>query len=121
MKKQIKKIKKEKLTIDSDSKAAEVTVALETMISTEGWRIMKQIFDVNIENLETQIIEKKDSEGKLLTELETDRLRDKLGYLKEVIKTPENYIARLERQDTPKEDFDPYYSSIIELRKAQQK
>ncbi len=123
MKKQIKKIKikKEKLVVDNDNKAAETIIALQQMISTEGWRIMKQIFDENIECLETQIIEKKDGEGKILTELETDRLRDKLGYLKEVIKTPETYIARFAPQDTRKENFDPYFKSMLELRQSQGK
>ncbi len=121
MKKQIKQIKKEKLVVDNDNKAAETIIALQQMISTEGWRIMKQIFDENIECLETQIIEKKDGEGKILTELETDRLRDKLGYLKEVIKTPETYIARFAPQDTRKENFDPYFKSMLELRQAQGK
>jgi hypothetical protein len=100
-------------SFDAGQHIAELTA----LLHTSGWAILKKIFNQNIEVLERQIIKKIDGQtGKELTDIEVDRLRDKLGYLEEVIGTPENYIKQLKESDVEPENFDPFFSSMSEMQ-----
>ncbi len=99
----------------------ETILALKALIAQPGWAIITRICKGNIKYLASQIIEKRDGEtGRILTEDEVDRLRDKRGYLKELKDTPEKYIERLESGYVEPEQYDPYYNDpkdIINDRK----
>lgn len=109
------KRKTEKLVIETNDKAASTIAALEQLKMTEGWKVVCQVIDGNIEALEAQILDRKDAAtGRVLTEAEVDQLRDKRGYLLEVRETPDKYILHLRRTDDPGESFDPYAKTPAE-------
>ena len=97
--------------------AEEQIASLQTLLHNPGWGVVCGIFKQNVEVLQTQIIKKIDGEmGRVLTELEVDRLRDKLGYLEEVIDTPTNYIHKLRKEKTVPVSFDPFFRSVDEMK-----
>ncbi len=117
MAKKITKKKKNKLKGFSPE---ETIMDLEMLLSSPGWAVVMKICEGNIEDLNQMIIEK--MEGKeILTEAEVDRLRDKRGYLKELMETPQNYIEHLSENTTKPEDFDPYFKSAKELIASRRK
>jgi hypothetical protein len=91
-------------------------LALQAMEATEGWAIMKKNTLDNIEYLEECILEKK-QDGMPLNDLAVDRLRDKRGFLKELVNLPEKFAKKLETGKASTEDFDPYFSDVKELIK----
>lgn len=118
-KKTTQKLKKMKETVSPEDQI----VYLEDLQSSHGWQIITRICEGNIEYLDKMIIKKKDSEtGEELTDKEVDRLRDKRGYLVELMETPKNFIEKLTQSNIPPEEFDPYYKDakdIVEARKKQ--
>lgn len=110
-----KKRKKEKISLTEQQ-----VLDLENLISMSGWAIIVGIMDRNIEALEESILEKEQF-GISLTEKDVDRLRDKRGYLIELKETPSKYIAKIAREGTAPEEFDPYHTNaqdIINSRKT---
>ena len=93
-----------------------IVLALNAMVPTEGWGIMLRIIDSNVAILEEAIISKTSPvTGVVLDELGCDRLRDKLGFHKELGDTPESYSKLLKKESIEPEDFDPFYKSAQEF------
>lgn len=98
----------------------EIAMDLETLQATPGWAVILRICEGNIEALDQMIIEKKDG-AEILTELEVDRLRDKRGYLKELMETPAAYIEKITQENVVPEDFDPYWKDAETMIAARKK
>lgn len=92
-------------------------MALQAMSSSEGWAIMQKNILDNIEYLEECILEKEQNNIPL-NDLEVDRLRDKRGFLKELINLPQKFAEKLESGSKTTENFDPYFSDVKELIKS---
>lgn len=96
-----------------------IVLALQAMVAMEGWAVIVQICNANIEHLESAIIEKMDPETKAaLTDYEVEMLRIKRGYLVELRDTPANYAKQLNDSPVPPEEFDPYFKSADDIIKA---
>ncbi len=91
-----------------------IILALEDLRHHPGWKILTQLWDQNVADLEQSIIYKMQGEV-ALSDIEVDRLRDKLGYLRNVIETPNKYVIMLRRSDTPPKNFDPYAVDVKEI------
>ena len=92
-------------------------LALQAMEATEGWAIIQKNILDNIAYLEECILEK-EQDGIPLNDLAVDRLRDKRGFLKELISLPEKFAKKLETGKSNTENFDPYFSDVKELIKS---
>ncbi len=108
-----KKIDKPLVFENANSNAA-IILALQDLKNHPGWKILTQLWDQNIADLEKSIIYKMQNDVPL-SEIEVDRLRDKLGYLNNVIETPDKYVIMLRRSDTPPKNFDPYAVDVKEI------
>jgi len=97
--------------------AVNQSLALQAMQATEGWAIMQQNMLDNIEYLEECILEKK-QDNVTLDDLEVDRLRDKRGFLKELVNMPAKFAEKLETGTATKENYDPYFADAKELIKS---
>lgn len=75
-----------------------------TLKETEGWNLLVKIIQANLKELEEQIIYGVEDE----TKEQIDRRRDKLKAYKDVIDTPDYWIARFEYTPEFKEELDPY-------------
>lgn len=95
------------LSFSNDKENARILTALDSLRQNAGWQFMCQILEANKKVLAQQIIEKT-SDGKILSEVEVDSLRDKHGYLKELLEKPEYYIKQLRKENVEHEDLDPY-------------
>lgn len=83
--------------------------SLRAMLASAGWRIMRESIDANVALLTEQIVEKVDAAtGKEFTDEQVDRLRVRLGYLKELGEMPETMIAGLTSVSAPETNHDPY-------------
>ncbi|EKE25617.1 MAG: hypothetical protein ACD_5C00095G0001 [uncultured bacterium] len=112
MAKQIIKIKRPK--IKAPEGAVNQSLALQAMIHTEGWALMRQNMEKNIEYLEECILDKA-QDGTPLNDLQVDRLRDKRGFLRELLNMPDKYADKLEMGGKAAENFDPYFSDAKDL------
>ena len=92
-------------------------LALQSMQATEGWAIVQKNILDNIAYLEECILEK-EQDGMPLNDLAVDRLRDKRGFLKELVNLPEKFASKLENRTANTESFDPYFSDVKELIKS---
>lgn len=108
-----KKIDKPLVFENANSNAA-IILALQDLKNHPGWKILTQLWDQNVADIEQSIIYK--AQGDVpLSDIEVDRQRDKLGYLRNVIETPDKYVIMLRRSDTPQRNFDPYAKEVSEL------
>ncbi len=96
------------------------SLSLQAMQATEGWAVMLQNLLLNIEYLEECILEKKQDDMPL-NDLEIDRLRDKRGFLKELVEMPQKYAEKLADGTAKPENFDPYYNDVKELIRERKK
>lgn len=112
MKKKIVKVKIPKSKVPASMQAQ--VFALTALQATEGWAIMLKSMLENIEYLEECILSKM-QEGQELNDLEIDRLRDKRGFLKDLIDMPAKYAKKLEEGSATPENFDPYYKNVKDL------
>lgn len=94
----------------SDEETIEI---LRTGMSTQFWALLCELSEENIAYLDEQIISKISLEygddGKQLTDLEVDRLRDKRSAMVELMLLPQRMIENLSKEgDNEEEDLDPY-------------
>ena len=92
-------------------------LTLQAGMASELWGIIMQIAQANVSTLEAQIISKVVNEQSKteFSDLEIDRLRDKRGYLIELMKTPEKLIGKLQHSEITIEEFDPYYKTAKDV------
>jgi len=98
----------------------DVVAALNALTISRGWQIITRVLDENIKYLEQAILEKQDPLTKItLTDEEVEGLRYKRGLNIEVKNTPNKYIKVVEDTGVIPEDFDPFYKTAKEMRKAE--
>jgi len=92
--------------------------ALRNLQESDGWQLLKDNLEANLEYLQEAIISKRDPDtGDKLTEQETDQLREKYNAQKELINSPQRLINYLDNRND-RQRFDPYYKDADEIRKA---
>lgn len=91
---------------NTDEKRTAAIAAFRQLKKTEGWRLLLQVANANIEALEEQILDRPEE----LAEKEIDRRRDKRLAYKEVIEIPDHLINLLEKPNTLSPDTDPYHT-----------
>ena len=116
-----KKIKSPKSKETSQEKTMRMAQDLTGLIYHPGWSVLKEINENNIEFLDAQIIKKMDPDGKPLTETQCDELRIKRDYLEELINTPMKFVEKLKQDGQIPENFDPYFSSVGEMKEVANK
>ena len=122
----LKKIKKNKVITVSIPKPEVSTgidgivAALNVLVMSEGWQIIRRILDENIKYLEQAILEKQDPLTKAsLTDAEVESLRDKRNLNIELKRTPENYSKVVRDEGKEPENYDPFYKTAKEMRRDQ--
>lgn len=108
----VPKIPEFDLSFEKTAENTKIIAALENLKASGGWQFLTQVFEKNIEYIGEKIISKEEN-GKSLTEIETDRLRDRYAYLKELLAKPDHFLKIL-RADTKKEtrdEHDPYFQA----------
>jgi len=102
---------------------ANIVAALTALEASEGWLIIRKVLDENIAYLEKAILDKVDPKTKeLLNDEEVEMARIKRGLNIEVRDTPQNYanfVSQGGEESTGERDFDPYWKSADEMRKAE--
>jgi len=81
--------------------------------ANNGWRLLVDIVEANIEELTNQILDGFEGE----TKERIDRKRDKIRAYKDIIGTPDSWIERLSTKTTEIEQSDPYITKE-DLEKA---
>ena len=121
-KKAIKKVKIEKVVIQPVnnivSSNEDKVKELQNLILTQGWKIIKEAMDVNIEFMGEEIITKFDPiNKKALTDQEIDNIRFKRSSFKELKDFPELLIKTLShKQTTELKNYDPYLT-VSDIKK----
>lgn len=104
----VPKVRKFDLSSSSPEENARIVEALESLKQNSGWKFLTQVLEANKEILAKQIIEK-EQDGKTLSDAEVDILRQKYGYLKELLEKPDFYLKKLTLEPIEADDLDPYY------------
>jgi hypothetical protein len=77
--------------------------------ATEGWACLVQQLQVQIDLCRTQIMEKKDIDGKPLNEAQMDELRAKANIYKELTEKPKKLAASgMHQYPEVRRSYDPY-------------
>lgn len=79
--------------------------AYRNLLNTEGWKLIEQIQDENIQEVQRQLEE---GLGEGETKKDIDVLREKLRLMRELRDTPLNMIKKLESPDTEPDNPDPF-------------
>ena len=97
-----------------------VKLALDAMVVSPGWQIIRKILDDNIAFLETAILEKVDPKTKIsISDEEVEKLRYKRSLNIEVRDTPANYKKHLDNTGIVPKDFDPYFKNSKDIKLAE--
>ena len=78
--------------------------AFTNLLNSEGWKLVVEILDANIEVLQEQLESGIENE----TKADVDRIRDKLRLSREMRDTPQTMIRKLEAPVIETENPDPY-------------
>lgn len=100
----------------------EMILQLENLKHQEGWKILQRVFQNNIKFLENLIIKKIDDQGNAIEkEVMVDRLRDKRGYMVDLMDSPDNLIEQLRTNDEAVvEELDPYYKDVKDIENSEE-
>ena len=99
---------------NSKEKISRAVSAFTNLLNDEGWKILEQIWDKNIEIIKRQLEE---GLGEDETKNDVDRLREKLALLRAVKNTPTSMIQKLTAGEPEQPSLDPFLT-IDELKKA---
>ena len=97
---------------DSEEKINKAISAFTNLLNNEGWKLLEQIWDENIELLRQQL---ENGSGENETKSDIDRVRDKLTLLREIKNTPSSIIKKLESPEDEIPATDPF-ETADELR-----
>ena len=105
---------------DSKEKIERAISAFTNLLNDEGWKLLEQIWDENIEVLRQQL---ENGLGESETKSDIDRLRDKLILLREIRNTPSSMIQKLNPSKLNTPNWDPFQtvSERTEERKKTEK
>lgn len=97
-----------------------VIMVLQELQQHAGWAVIVNNFKANIAYLEDVILDKVDMEGNEIDEIMVDKFRDKREIMKDLIKTPETFIAQLRQSpiENDGDDLDPFHTNAGESRSA---
>lgn len=97
-----------------------VKSALDSLVVSSGWQIIRKILDDNINYLETAILEKIDPKTKVsISDDEVEKLRYKRNLNIEVRDTPKNYKKHLDDTGIVPKEFDPYFKTKDEIQRVE--
>ena len=92
-----------------------VIAAFQNLLVSEGWKLIEEIQDKNIEEIQRQLEE---GTGEDETKQDVDLLRAKLKLMRELKNTPRDIIAKLQYPESEVADPDPYDTiSSVEKKK----
>lgn len=101
---------------------SDIKAALMSMTASAGWAIVVKILDDNIKYLETAILDKFDPVNKVaLNDADVELLRQKRLLNLDVRNTPENYIQVLDETGEVPKNYDPYFATNEEIKKASER
>ena len=103
--------KKKKAVAPAPAKLSkeEMVAALTVLQGSTGWGIVLKVLHENEHDLKESILIGEDSEGVELTKKQVNRLRDKRGYLQELMNTPAGLIETINNMEEGEEiNHDPY-------------
>jgi len=103
---------------DTEEKKKEAINSFQSLITTDGWKKLKEVFELNIEELKNQLssgVYRDEPDSRRLRE--EDRIRDKIAIFSEVCSKPEDICRDLFPQSEVVINNDPYYSEE-ELEKS---
>ena len=89
--------------------------ALRQLGGSPGWLLLVETMGANLAVLANAIITK-EQDGKALTDAEVDKLRDKHGYLTELMAMPDKLIGHLKKTVGDADDFDPFFKDVRQMR-----
>ena len=123
-----KKVVKKVMTVEIPKQEApalddtqNIIAALASMQASAGWAIMVRILNDNIKFLETAILDKVDPKTKrVLSDEDVEMARIKRSLNIEVRDTPQNYGNVVREMGVEPIDYDPYYKTNDEIKKARQ-
>ena len=123
-----KKVVKKVMTVEIPKQEApalddtqNIIAALASMQASAGWAIMVRILNDNIKFLETAILDKVDPKTKrVLSDEDVEMARIKRSLNIEVRDTPQNYGKVVQDMGQEPIDYDPYYKTNDEIKKARQ-
>lgn len=98
---------------------ARIVLALQAMAVTEGWAIVVQTCERNIEYLEQSILSKcEPTTEEILSDADVDLLRAKRDFLLELKELPQRFMEKLSESPEPPQNFDPYYKTADDIIRA---
>lgn len=123
-----KKVVKKVMTVEIPKQEApalddtqNIIAALASMQASAGWAIMVRILNDNIKFLETAILDKVDPKTKrVLSDEDVEMARIKRSLNIEVRDTPQNYGNVVREMGQKPIDYDPYFKTNDEIKKARQ-
>ncbi len=83
-------------------------VSFSGLLTHPGWKLFEQITEANIEVVKELILTGKNLDGKVATEDEMDRLRDKLQVYRDQMNTPKMMIKSFESSESEEPNLDPF-------------
>jgi hypothetical protein len=98
------RVPKFNLSMEDQAENTRIVLALQSLKVNAGWIFLMQLFQKNKELLAKMIIEKKDTDGKPITEVQADEARYKHGYLEELMGKPDEFLKKLAPHPDPKPD-----------------
>lgn len=110
-------VKTPKSVVPTD--VANIIGAINSLQASTGWAIMLEIMNDNVKYLEKCIIDKFDPLSKSeLTDKDIEFLRVKRTLNIDLRDTPQNYIKNLTASGKVPENYDPYFQSADDIKKA---
>ena len=105
--------------VEAPSAIENVVGALASLQASTGWALIVKILNENIAYLEQAIINKIDPLSKEpLTDKEVEEARLKRSLTIDLRETPTNYSKQVKDTGEVPEEFDPYFKTNDEIRKA---
>lgn len=92
------------ISFDTDKEKQDAIASFTNLLNSDGWRLVVEILDGNIEVLREQL--ESGVEGE--TKADVDRIRDKLRLSVEMRNTPQDMIQKLESPASEPDNPDPF-------------
>ena len=92
------------IKLDTAKKRQDAISSFANLLNSEGWKLVVQILDANIEVLVQQL----ESGGENETKEDVDRIRDNLKLTRDFRNTPQDMIKKLEAPVSEPQNPDPF-------------
>lgn len=97
------------LNPENEEERASSIHALEQLIKSDGWDLIKRVLEENVYIKSGEILNERYDKTPIYNE--DDKLKDQRQFIIKLLKMPENQLADLkgEEVETEEENFDPYF------------